>query len=85
MAMQIHRMAWLALVGQSRATPSTPPLARNWPFGLNATENMRPWLPVRGWPSAEVWAGSATFHSLTVASPLPLASVRPSGLKATER
>ena len=40
--------------------------------------------PVRGWPSGRGCAGSATSHSRTVPSALPLASVCPSGLNATE-
>ena len=39
---------------------------------------------VRGWPSGRGCAGSATSHSRIVPSSLPLASVCPSGLNATE-
>ena len=41
-------------------------------------------VPVRGWLSRRGCAGSATSHSRTEPSSLPLASVCPSGLNATE-
>ena len=40
--------------------------------------------PVRGWPSGRGCAGSATSHSRIVPSRLPLASVCPPGLNATD-
>ena len=75
----------------SRTVPSSLPLARVRPSGLNATARTgllllatnRPL--VRGWPSGRGCAGSATFHSRTVPSTLPLARVRPSGLNATAK
>ena len=54
------------------------------PVGAERHRSDGPVLPVRGWPSGRGCAGSATSHSRTVPSSPPLASVRPSGLNATE-
>ena len=72
--------------------PVSSPLASVCPSGLNATDRTtagppavpEPGPPVRGWPSGRGYAGSATSHSRIVPSELPLASVCPSGLNATE-
>ena len=54
------------------------------PSGLNVTDCTYPFAPVSGLPSGAGCAGSVTFHSRTVSSALPAASVVPSGLNATE-
>ena len=66
-------------------------MASIFPSGLNATEDMPvagavavPPPPFRGGPRSRGCAGSATSHSRTASSRLPLASVCPSGLNATE-
>src|SRR5450755_1121080 len=70
---------WIAL-----ELKSPPALTRECPSGLSATETTSAGAAVRGLPRATGWAGSVTFQSWIVPGPLPLASVRPSGLNATE-
>ena len=65
----------------SRTVPSSPPLARVLPSGLNATAMTEPVWPVSGLP---ICRRVATSHSRTVPSSPPLARVLPSGLNATE-
>ena len=75
----------------STTVPSRLPLASLRPLGLNATESIADEpisiadeLPVRIRLSKRGCAGSAISHSRTVPSKLPLASVRRSGLNATD-
>ena len=72
---------WPVATSHNRTVPSSPPLARVLPSGLNATDKTWPVWPVRGSPAG--WP-VATSHSRTVPSSLPLARVLPSGLNATD-
>ena len=53
-------------------------------MALNATESTATAPTAKGRPSGTGCAGSATSHNWTVPALVPLASVRPSGLNATE-
>ena len=72
---------WPVATSHSRTVPSSLPLARVLPSGLNATEQTASVWPVSGLPIG--WP-VATSHNRTVPSSLPLARVLPSGLNATE-
>ena len=57
-----------------------PPDARNFTFGLHATEKMCPACPLR----VRVFGPLGTSHNLTVPSVLPDANTVPSGFHATD-
>ena len=66
----------------NRTVPSSLPVARVLPSGLNATDQTAPACAVRGLP---IWRWVATSHNRTVPSSLPVARVLPSGLNATDQ